>query len=196
MRRPRDVLGYSPADIVGVRVRDLVEPVDRDAWQALVGKLFDDPSTPVRGTFRCRHKDGIGALDRRRGAQSPAGAARRRHRRLLPRRHRAEGDRTAAEGNRRSIRPPVLVRGRCDLRSRRRGLFPFREPADVAAVRVRAGRSHRPPLHRVHPRRLSSADPAALLQADHRGSAELLHRVSRRSRSPARRSGSDRTRGS
>ena len=45
-------------DIVGVRVRDLVEPVDRDAWQALVGRLFDDPSTPVRGTFRCRHKDG------------------------------------------------------------------------------------------------------------------------------------------
>jgi PAS domain S-box-containing protein len=53
-----DVLGYSPADIVGVRVRDLVEPLDGDAWQALVGKLFDDPSTPVRGTFRCRHKDG------------------------------------------------------------------------------------------------------------------------------------------
>ena len=53
-----DVLGYRADDIVGVHVRDLVEPVDRDAWQALVGKLFDDPATPVRGTFRCRHKDG------------------------------------------------------------------------------------------------------------------------------------------
>jgi PAS domain S-box-containing protein len=53
-----DVLGYRPADIVGIHVRDLVEPVDRDAWQALVGKLFDDPATPVRGTFRCRHQDG------------------------------------------------------------------------------------------------------------------------------------------
>jgi PAS domain S-box-containing protein len=53
-----DVLGYSPADIVGVHVRDLIEPTDRDVWQALVGKLFDDPKTPVRGTFRCRHKDG------------------------------------------------------------------------------------------------------------------------------------------
>jgi two-component system, cell cycle sensor histidine kinase and response regulator CckA len=53
-----EVLGYRAADIVGIHVRDLVEPVDREAWQALVGRLFDDPSTPVRGTFRCRHKDG------------------------------------------------------------------------------------------------------------------------------------------
>jgi two-component system cell cycle sensor histidine kinase/response regulator CckA len=53
-----EVLGYRPDDIVGIHVRDLVEPVDRDAWQALVGRLFDDPSTPVRATFRCRHKDG------------------------------------------------------------------------------------------------------------------------------------------
>ncbi|HUQ87086.1 MAG TPA: PAS domain S-box protein [Vicinamibacterales bacterium] len=53
-----DVLGYSPADIVGVRVRDLVEPGDREAWQALVAKLIDDPKTPVRGTFRCLHQDG------------------------------------------------------------------------------------------------------------------------------------------
>jgi two-component system cell cycle sensor histidine kinase/response regulator CckA len=53
-----DVLGYLPEDIVGVHVRDLVEPVDRGAWQALVERLFDDPSTPGRGSFRCRHKDG------------------------------------------------------------------------------------------------------------------------------------------
>jgi PAS domain S-box-containing protein len=53
-----DVLGYRPGDLAGVKVRDLVEPADRDAWQALVGQLFDDPSTPVRGTFRCRHQDG------------------------------------------------------------------------------------------------------------------------------------------
>ena len=53
-----DVLGFQPGDIVGVHVRDLIEPVDRDAWQALVGRLLDDPATPVQGTFRCRHKDG------------------------------------------------------------------------------------------------------------------------------------------
>ena len=53
-----DVLGYGADDIVGVHARDLVEPVDRDAWQALVARLFDDPATPMRGTFRCRHKDG------------------------------------------------------------------------------------------------------------------------------------------
>ena len=53
-----DVLGLSRRDIAGVHVRDLVEPADREAWQALVAELFDDPAAPVRGTFRCRHKDG------------------------------------------------------------------------------------------------------------------------------------------
>lgn len=54
----RDVLGYDPTDIVGVKVRDLVEPADREAWRELVEQLFDDPATPRHGTFRCRHKDG------------------------------------------------------------------------------------------------------------------------------------------
>jgi PAS domain S-box-containing protein len=53
-----DVLGYRPDELTGVHVRDLVEPVDRDAWKALVDKLFDDPATPQHGTCRCRHKDG------------------------------------------------------------------------------------------------------------------------------------------
>ena len=53
-----DLLGYRADDVVGVHARDLVEPADRHAWQALVDGLFDDPSVPVRGTFRCRHKDG------------------------------------------------------------------------------------------------------------------------------------------
>ena len=51
----REVLGYDPADLVG---RDLVEPVDRGAWRALVEQLFDDPATPRHGAFRCHHKDG------------------------------------------------------------------------------------------------------------------------------------------
>jgi len=53
-----EVLGYRPGDLAGIHARDLVEPVDRDAWQALVALLFDDPSKPARATFRCRHKDG------------------------------------------------------------------------------------------------------------------------------------------
>jgi PAS domain S-box-containing protein len=53
-----DVLGYHADDVVGVHVRDLVEPVDRAAWQTLVDGLLEDPATPARGTFRCRHKDG------------------------------------------------------------------------------------------------------------------------------------------
>lgn len=46
------VLGYTPDDVTGVHVRNLVEPADREAWQALVEKLFDDPSTPQQGTSR------------------------------------------------------------------------------------------------------------------------------------------------
>ena len=53
-----DVLGYDAADLVGVHVRDLVEPEDRAAWQALVDALIAHPSTTARGAFRCRHKDG------------------------------------------------------------------------------------------------------------------------------------------
>ena len=91
-----DVLGYAPDDIVGVHVRDLVEPVDREAWQALVGKLFDDPGDAGARRVPLPAQGRHGALDRGRGPQPAAGAARRRHRRLLPRRHRAEGDRSSS----------------------------------------------------------------------------------------------------
>ena len=47
-----EVLGYRADDLIGVRARDLVEPVDREAWQALVAGLLDDPATPARGAFR------------------------------------------------------------------------------------------------------------------------------------------------
>ena len=52
------VIGYAARDVFGLRARDLVEPVDRDAWQALERRLFDKPMAPGRGRFRCRHKDG------------------------------------------------------------------------------------------------------------------------------------------
>jgi two-component system cell cycle sensor histidine kinase/response regulator CckA len=53
-----NVLGYSPADLVGLRVKDIVEPQDHAAWQDLVRELFDHPESPQTGTFRCRHRDG------------------------------------------------------------------------------------------------------------------------------------------
>ena len=53
-----DVFCYRPPDVVGIQVRDLVESIDRDAWQAFADRLCDDPSKPVRGTFHCRHADG------------------------------------------------------------------------------------------------------------------------------------------
>ena len=52
------VLGYPPEDIVGIRVRDIVEPADRDAWTDMVRGLFDHPEATSRGAFRCRHRDG------------------------------------------------------------------------------------------------------------------------------------------
>jgi PAS domain S-box-containing protein len=52
------VLGYRPDDLVGVRVRDIVEPEDLPAWEGLVRELFDHPEVPQTGTFRCRHRDG------------------------------------------------------------------------------------------------------------------------------------------
>ena len=52
------VLGYDPGDLVGLQVRDIVEPQDLPAWQELVRELFDQPAVPQTGTFRCRHRDG------------------------------------------------------------------------------------------------------------------------------------------
>ncbi len=52
------VLGYAPGDLVGLRVRDIVEPEDHPAWQDLVRELFDHPAVPQTGAFRCRHRDG------------------------------------------------------------------------------------------------------------------------------------------
>ncbi len=53
-----DVLGYRPADLQGLRVRDLVAPDDLPAWEAVVQELIAHPSRPHTGTFRCRHQDG------------------------------------------------------------------------------------------------------------------------------------------
>ena len=53
-----DVIGHEPADLVGLRVGDLIEPAAREAWQQLWRALFDHPAAPGRGTFLVRHKDG------------------------------------------------------------------------------------------------------------------------------------------
>ena len=53
-----NVLGYAPEDLIGLRVGDLVEPQDLEAWTALSGELFDHPETTQTGVFRCRHRDG------------------------------------------------------------------------------------------------------------------------------------------
>jgi len=52
------VLGYAPDDLIGLRVRDIVEPQDHAAWQGLVRELFDHPDLSQTGAFRCRHRDG------------------------------------------------------------------------------------------------------------------------------------------
>ena len=57
------------------------------------------------------------------------------------------------------------------------GYFRFVNPQTFRLFEYEPGRSDRPSLHRIHPRRLSAADPAALLPADQRAPAELVHRV-------------------
>ena len=128
--------------------------------------LFDDPATPARGAFRCRHQDGsvrwTEGVARNLLQEPRVGGIVVYYRDVTAR----KATEAAAEGHRRSIWPPVLRRGRHHLRSRCRGLFPVRQSADAAGVRVRRGRGDRPPVHRVHSRRLPPADPAALLPAD------------------------------
>ena len=83
------------------------------------GNLFGDPTTPVRGTFRCRHKDGTHPLNRGRGSQSAAPAACLRgivvHYRDVTTRKATEDQ---LKDHRRSIQPSVHRRGRRDFRSR------------------------------------------------------------------------------
>ena len=52
------VFGHEAAELAGLRVGDLIEPGDRDAWQQLWRALFDRAEVPGRGTFHVRHKDG------------------------------------------------------------------------------------------------------------------------------------------
>ena len=160
------MLGYRADDLVGVRVRDLVEPVDRDAWQALVARLFDDPATPARGTFRCRHKDG--------SVRWTEGVARN-----LLQEPRVGGivvyyrDVTARKATEQQLKATEdryghLFSSAADIifEADAEGYFRFVNPQTLKVFEFDAGRSDRPPLHRVHSRRLPPADPSALLQAD------------------------------
>ena len=132
-----DVLGYRADDVVGVHVRDLVEPADRDAWQALVAGLFDDPSVPVRGTFRCRHKDGSACWTEgvaRNLLQEPRVGAIVVYYRDVSARKATEA---TAERHGGPLRPPRVIGGRRDLRSGCGRILSLRQPADPEALRVR-----------------------------------------------------------
>jgi two-component system cell cycle sensor histidine kinase/response regulator CckA len=52
------IFGYAPDAVIGLRVRDLVEPQDLEAWTELVRRIIDHPDVPQSGVFRCRHRDG------------------------------------------------------------------------------------------------------------------------------------------
>jgi two-component system cell cycle sensor histidine kinase/response regulator CckA len=54
----RAVLGYTPADVIGTRARDLVAPDDSDAWRAFANDLLAHPGVFRSRTFRNRHRDG------------------------------------------------------------------------------------------------------------------------------------------
>ena len=54
----RDVLGYSPDELIGRRTHDLIAAEDLDAWRAFVDELLASPGVPRSGTFRTKHRDG------------------------------------------------------------------------------------------------------------------------------------------
>ena len=54
----RDVLGYTPADLIGTGARDLVAPEDVEAWRRFVDDLLAAPGASRTGIFRSRHRDG------------------------------------------------------------------------------------------------------------------------------------------
>lgn len=55
----RNLLGYSPEDLLGTHGFDLVHPEDRPLALAQFARIAADPRTPDRlGSYRMRHKDG------------------------------------------------------------------------------------------------------------------------------------------
>ena len=117
-------------------------------------RLFDDPATPVRGTFRCRHKDGTVRWTEgvaRNLLQEPrVGAIVVYYR-----------DVTARKATEEQLKTTEDRYSHC----LRRGRIIFEVDPRVFDSSIRrpgcssSTRRGRPPLHRVHSRRLSATDP-------------------------------------
>jgi diguanylate cyclase (GGDEF)-like protein/PAS domain S-box-containing protein len=54
----REVLGYSPEDLVGSRRPDILHPDDRERTRKVIGDLLAEPSRVGTVNARCRHRDG------------------------------------------------------------------------------------------------------------------------------------------
>jgi PAS domain S-box-containing protein len=52
------ILGYSPEELIGRLMLDLVHPEDRRRGEATLGQLASDPASSAAGDFRLRHRDG------------------------------------------------------------------------------------------------------------------------------------------
>jgi PAS domain S-box-containing protein len=51
-------LGYTPGELMGVSVLTIIHPEDLPRFQQLFSEAVTRPGVAVRGSFRCRHKDG------------------------------------------------------------------------------------------------------------------------------------------
>lgn len=51
-------LGYTPGEMLGVSVFDIIHPEDLSRVQQTFSEAVARPGVPVRAIFRCRHKDG------------------------------------------------------------------------------------------------------------------------------------------
>jgi PAS domain S-box-containing protein len=51
------VFGYRPSDIVGTRLRELIDPADRERALASFAAVFEEPGKTLSFEFRLRHRD-------------------------------------------------------------------------------------------------------------------------------------------
>ena len=163
-----DVLGYESADLIGVRVRDLVEPEDQATWSALMAALFERPATPATGSFRCRHRDGTVRWTEgvaRNLLDEPRVGAIVVYYRDVTARKQTEAALGATED-----RYGHLFEAAADIifEADAEGYFRFVNPETLRVFGYDPRRGDRPAVHRVHPRRLPAVDPAALRQAEQR----------------------------
>ena len=154
-----------------------IEPGARDAWQQLWRALFDHPAAPGRGTFLVRHKDGglrwIEAVARNLLQERRVGWIVIYFRDVTDRKATEEALKASED------RYGHLFYSAADIifEADAEGYFRFVNPQTLRVFEYAADEVIGRRFTEFIRRRLPAADPPPLLQADHRRTAELVHRV-------------------